>query len=110
VLPSKALQYLRAGRPILAFMDGGGLMREVLRDAPQACVVARHETDRVAELILRLAGEPRGAACGPTPEVLSYSRREIARRFAEVLDAACEPQPAPARPAGGAPAAVGAGS
>jgi glycosyltransferase involved in cell wall biosynthesis len=110
VLPSKALQYLRAGRPILAFVDGGGLMRELLAAAPQACVVARDETGCVADLIVRLAAEPRAASSGPTPAVLSYSRREIARRFAEVLEAACDPQPAPARPAGTAPAAAGAGS
>ncbi len=110
VLPSKVLQYLRAGRPILAFVDGGGLMREVLAAAPQACVVTRHETDRVAELIVRLAAEPRAAPSGPAPQALAYSRREIARRFAEALEAACGPAPAPARSTGTAAAAVGAGS
>jgi len=32
---------------------------------------------------------PRGEPIPPSPDVLVYSRREIARRFAELLEVAC---------------------
>jgi hypothetical protein len=35
IMPSKTLQYLRASRPILAFLDGGGVIRDVLHTVPK---------------------------------------------------------------------------
>ncbi len=89
VMPSKTLQYLRAGRPILGFLETGGTMREVLREFPQAHLAWRSEAGQAAALIGCLADRERGAPTAPSAEVRRYSRREIARRFAEVLDAAC---------------------
>jgi hypothetical protein len=91
IMPSKTLQYLRASRPILAFLDAGGVIREVLRAASRAYPVGRDEAARAGALIARLASEPRGGPSEPTEGVAAYSRREIARRFAAVLDQACEP-------------------
>jgi glycosyltransferase involved in cell wall biosynthesis len=111
IMPSKTLQYLRASRPILALLDAGGVIRDVLDTVPQAYLIGRTEVARVGALIARLASEPRGGRREPTDAVAAYSRREIARRFAAVLDAACEPPASPKRPgAGRAPAARGSPS
>jgi glycosyltransferase involved in cell wall biosynthesis len=90
VMPSKTLQYLRASRPILAFTDAGGLIRDILQSMPQAHLVGRDEAERAGALIAGLAAEPRSRPGRPADAVAAYSRREIARRFAAVLDAACE--------------------
>jgi glycosyltransferase involved in cell wall biosynthesis len=89
IMPSKTLQYLRAGRPILALLDAGGVIREVLQAAPRGYLVGRDEPGRAGALIAGLVSEPRGGSSTPTDAVAAYSRREIARRFAAVLDEAC---------------------
>jgi len=94
IMPSKTLQYLRASRPILAFLDEGGAIREVLRAAPEAYLVARDEVERAGSLIAALATGPRPRCVEPGDAVAAYSRREVARRFAAVLDAACSGHPA----------------
>jgi glycosyltransferase involved in cell wall biosynthesis len=96
IMPSKTLQYLRASRPILAFLDSGGVIREVLHSMAQAYLVGRDEPARAGALIAELAsGSRRGSE--PSNAVAVYSRREIARRFAAVLDAVRE-LPGTARP------------
>ena len=35
VMPSKALQYLRAARPLLALLDAGGVIRDLLEGMPR---------------------------------------------------------------------------
>jgi glycosyltransferase involved in cell wall biosynthesis len=102
VLPSKALQYLRAARPLLALIDAGGVIRDLLQDMPEAYLVDRRDPARAGALIAALAAGPRPAPREPGAAVAAYSRREIARRYAAVLDAAREravvPRPAPSRP------------
>jgi hypothetical protein len=90
IMPSKTLQYLRAGRPILAVLEHGGMTREVLETVPQAFLVHSHEAARAGELIAEIAGRPRAPSVEPNPAVAAYSRREIARRFAAVLDLAAQ--------------------
>ena len=48
VMPSKALQYLRAARPLLALMDAGGVIRDLLQDMPEAHLVDRGDAARAA--------------------------------------------------------------
>ena len=84
--PSKTLQYLRAGRPILAFVPRDGMIREVLETVPLAHVMAHEESARAGRVVAELAGLPRTRAAAPTAAVAAYSRREIARRFAAILD------------------------
>jgi glycosyltransferase involved in cell wall biosynthesis len=84
--PSKTLQYLRAGRPILAFVPRDGMIREVLATVPLAHVMAHDESARAGRVIAELAGLPRTHAAAPTAAVAAYSRREIARRLAAILD------------------------
>jgi glycosyltransferase involved in cell wall biosynthesis len=89
IMPSKTLQYLRAGRPVLAFQEDGGVIRDVLQPVPDAVLVGRAEASRAASLIAELASRPRCPPHEPVPAVAGYERREIARRFAAVLDEAC---------------------
>jgi len=89
VMPSKTLQYLRAGRPILGLLDGRGALEEVLRAVPHAHLTDLDDVDRTAAVLGQLVAAPRGEPIPPSPDVLVYSRREIARRFAELLEVAC---------------------
>ena len=90
VMPSKALQYLRAGRPILALVDGGGeSLRDTLQSVARAHLVRRNDVTAVAAVIARVASAPRRPPDDPG-DLEAYSRRGIARRFAEVLDAVCQ--------------------
>ena len=96
--PSKTLQYLRAGRPILAFVPRDGMIREVLETVPLAHVMAHDETARAGQVIAELAALPRTRAGTPPAHVTAYSRREIARRYAALLD---EVSKASVQPGGG---------
>jgi len=102
IVPSKALQYLRAARPLLALIDAGGGIRDLLQDMPEAYLVDRGDAARAGGLIAGLAAGPRPAAREPGAAVRAYSRREIARRYAAVLDGVREravlSRPAPSRP------------
>jgi glycosyltransferase involved in cell wall biosynthesis len=89
LLPSKAMQYLRASRPILGMLDAGGLMRTVLQDIPHAHLVHRDDSAGIARTIAPMATGPRQPSAPLTNAVRAYSRREIARRYAGVLDAVC---------------------
>jgi Glycosyl transferase 4-like domain len=84
--PSKTLQYLRAARPILAFVPRDGMIREVLETVPLARVMAHDETARAGRVIAELAGLPRSRLVTPPAYVIAYSRREIAKRYAALLD------------------------
>jgi hypothetical protein len=88
MMPSKTLQYLRAGRPILGVLDGGGPFRAVLEPLPQAVLVHPDEAGRAGDMIAEMATRPRAPSIEPSRSVTAYSRHEIARRFAAVLDEA----------------------
>ena len=102
VMPSKALQYLRAARPLLALQEAGGVIRDLLGGVPEAHLVDRGDAARVGAVIAALAAGPRAAPREPDAAVAKYSRREIARRYAAVLDglreSAVAPRPARSRP------------
>ena len=74
IMPSKALQYLRAARPLLALTDAGGAIRELLRDMPEAHLVDRGDPARAGTLIAALAAGPRPAPREPGNGVAAYSR------------------------------------
>ena len=90
ILPSKTFQYLRAGRPILAFLDAGGVIRDVLGSVSRAYLVRRDDAAGTGAVIAAVTAGSRGPLQPPTEQVTRYSRREIARRFAAVLDSVCE--------------------
>jgi glycosyltransferase involved in cell wall biosynthesis len=89
VMPSKTMQYLRAGRPILGLLDGRGALHDVLRPVPQAQLVELDDVDGIVAVLNRSATVARSKPVPPGPDVTAYSRREIARRFAELLEVAC---------------------
>jgi len=99
IMPSKLLQDLRASRPIIAFLDKGGEIREVLQAATVAHLVPRDEAEIAGPLVAALAAGPRRRGGSPGNAVTAYSRHEVARRFAAVLEAVCvgaSPSPHPA--------------
>lgn len=93
IMPSKTLQYLRASRPILALLEQGGVIRRVLEAVPQTHLVAREDPAAAGRVIAELATGPRCGTVEPNEAVAVYSRREIARRFASVLDAVRRTRP-----------------
>jgi hypothetical protein len=78
------------------------VVRDLLQGMPQAHLVDRGDAARAGALIAALAAGPRPARREPDAAVAVYSRREIARRYADVLDAVREraavPRTAPSRP------------
>jgi hypothetical protein len=97
IMPSKIFQYLRAGRPTLALLESGGVIRAALGGMPQAYLMSREEPGRIGDLVASLASAPRARPSEPGQGVQRYSRREIARRFASVLDAAAKTWPGAGR-------------
>jgi glycosyltransferase involved in cell wall biosynthesis len=91
VMPSKTLQYLRASRPLLALTEQGALIRDVLAGMPDTHLAPRARPTEARAWIAALVSRGRTPQRPPAPAVTAYSRREIARRFAAVLDATQTP-------------------
>ena len=91
VMPSKTLQYLRAARPLLALTEQCGLIRDVLQGMPETHLVPRDRAAEAGPWIAAMASRGRIAQRQPAEAVKAFSRREIARRFAAVLDATQAP-------------------
>jgi glycosyltransferase involved in cell wall biosynthesis len=87
VMPSKTLQYLRAARPLLALTEQGGVIRDVLDGMPETHLVHRDRAAAAGPWVAGMIARGRIAQREPAPSVAAFSRREIARRFAAVLDA-----------------------
>jgi glycosyltransferase involved in cell wall biosynthesis len=86
-IPGKTYEYLRAGRPILAFTRPGAVA-DLLRDVPGVAVVDpanEAEISTVVEQRLRAwrLGEP--AECPPASFVARFDRRRLAGELAAVL-------------------------
>ena len=58
------------GRPILAFLDEGGMIRDVLHLMPQAYLVGRDEPDRIGDLIASRPPAPRDRPAEPNSVVV----------------------------------------
>jgi hypothetical protein len=87
VMPSKTLQYLRAARPLLALTERGGVIVDVLEGVPDTHLAPRARAVEAGPWVARMAARGRIAQRQPPASVTAFSRREIARRFAAVLDA-----------------------
>lgn len=91
-LSAKTYQYLRSGRPILAITGEAPALaaelRSVVETTPMGRALAHDETEAAAEFIRAVALAPRGEPAPPGTAIARYSRREIARAMAGVLDAA----------------------
>jgi hypothetical protein len=66
---------------------------------PQAHLIDRGEPEGVAAIVASLESMPRRSSEAARGVVLSYSRREIARRFAAVLEEAADRRARAAHPA-----------
>ena len=62
------------------------MIREVLEPVPLAQVMAHDESERAGRIIAELAAGPCLRAAAPQASVAAFSRREIARRYAALLD------------------------
>ena len=94
-VPSKLFDSMACAKPVLLSVDGEA--RELLEDAGAGVFVPPGSAERLAEAILRLAGDP--AACekmgasGRTYVMKHYRRSEQARQFAAVVaDAGAAPR------------------
>ncbi len=89
-IPSKMFEIMSVGRPIVASVRGEAA--EILQRSGAALVVAPEDDGAVAAAIGALLGDPaRCAAMGQRGRdfvIAHYSRRELARRYLEVLASA----------------------
>ena len=86
VLPGKAFEYLRAGRPILAVVPRGGAAARFVRETGAGIAVDPSNPTEIAEALARLLhGE-----AWPSPPVASaapYERRVLTAELAALFDA-----------------------
>lgn len=88
-LTGKIFEYLRAGRAIIAFVPPDGAAATLIREMDAGYVIRPDDVGGAVRVLGDLfdqytRGELRRSA-SPRPALLKYSRREIARQFAEVL-------------------------
>jgi hypothetical protein len=92
---------------VLGLLEQGGLIRDVLSGMPDTCLVPRAHPAEAGEWLARLADRERLAQRGPPASVTAFSRREIARRYAALLDSTQRGAPRPSERS--QPVALGAG-
>jgi len=90
IVPSKALQYLRAGRPILALLDMGTELKRVIEDAGRGRAFFPTQVADVGDFVREIMLRPRRAPEPPTPAIARYSRRELAGAVAGILSGVVE--------------------
>jgi glycosyltransferase involved in cell wall biosynthesis len=94
-IPSKMFEILACGRPILASLEGEAA--EILRASGAALVVPPEDVDALAGALDRLAGDPAlrsELASRGRPYVAGhFDRRQLASRYAEVLEAVVQAAP-----------------
>jgi glycosyltransferase involved in cell wall biosynthesis len=86
VLPGKAFEYLRAGRPILAVVPPGGAAARFVHDTGAGIAVDPSKPAGIADALGRLLGgemEPRSTAESAAP----YERRTLTAELARLFDA-----------------------
>ena len=86
VLPGKAFEYLRAGRPILAVVPRGGAAARFVRESGAGIAVDPSSPTEIAEALARLLN----GEAWPCPSVASaapYERRVLTAELAALFDA-----------------------
>jgi glycosyltransferase involved in cell wall biosynthesis len=92
VLPGKAFEYLRAGRPILAVVPRGGAAARFVRETGAGIAVDPSNPAEIAEALARLLG----GGAEPSPSVVSaarYERRVLTAELARLFDGVLAAQP-----------------
>ena len=97
-IPSKMFEILACGRPVLASLEGEAA--EILRESGAAIVVPPEDVDALAAALRRLADEPalraELARHGRPYVAENFDRRQLARRYLEILESPRRPEPGPA--------------
>ncbi len=94
---SKVFEYMRSGKPLL-FLSSGGDTEAILRTCPRAVIVRKDDPQAVADALERIASRPAPPEeFRPEPYTLSFERRVLAGRLAELLAQVCHPLSAPLR-------------
>lgn len=97
-IPSKMFEILACGRPVLASLEGEAA--EILRESGAAIVVSPEDVDALAAALRRLADEPalraELARHGRPYVAENFDRRQLARRYLEILESLRRPEPGPA--------------
>jgi glycosyltransferase involved in cell wall biosynthesis len=91
LIPAKAFEYLRVGRPILAVTPEGATS-ELFAATGGAQVVHPQDENGMRAALRKLIADARGGVARPQinrPVLESYSRRNLSRRLADVLDGMC---------------------
>jgi glycosyltransferase involved in cell wall biosynthesis len=95
-IPSKMFEILACGRPILASLEGEAA--DILRASGAALVVPPEDVDSLAAGLARLAGDPslrsKLASRGRPYVAEHFDRRQLASRYAEILEAVVRAAPA----------------
>ena len=95
VLPGKAFEFLRAGRPILAVVPRGGAAARFVRETGAGIAVDPANPGEIAEGLARLLGEgvdPCTSCLAPERFERRFLAAELARLF-DVVSARAHPQP-----------------
>lgn len=94
---SKVFEYMRSGKPIL-FLSSGGDTEKILRPCPRSAIVRKDDPRAVADALEGIASSPAPAEeSRPEPYALSFERRVLAGRLAELLSQVCHPPSEPLR-------------
>lgn len=97
IFTGKIFDYLAAKRPILAIGLGGSVVNDLLDQTRAGLMVSADE--EIKDCILQLYREflEMGLVryCGIPAEIEKYSHREMAKKFAEVLEEICQPVKSP---------------
>jgi glycosyltransferase involved in cell wall biosynthesis len=91
-IPAKLYEYLRAGRPLLAFTDTRGDTAATLRAAGVAAIASLDRVDDIAALIERFAAGDRVGMHADQDAVARGSRQARAERLARLLDDVTAPR------------------
>jgi glycosyltransferase involved in cell wall biosynthesis len=89
-LTGKLFEYLRAGRPIIALVPPAGEAAKIIREMDAGFVVSPSDVQGAADLLSRLYARYRRGELVRRETLYAglerYDRRNIAGRFAEILD------------------------
>lgn len=89
-LTGKLFEYLRAGRPIIALIPPAGEAAKIIREMDAGCVVSPSDVQGIADSLSGLYARYRRGELErretPYPGLERYERRNIAGRFAGILD------------------------
>jgi glycosyltransferase involved in cell wall biosynthesis len=89
ILTGKIFEYLRAGRPIIAVVPPNGEAAELIRRFNAGYVIAPGDAEKasqvISELYERYRIEGTGEQTGFTNDIMDFSRKSLAKRYADII-------------------------